>query len=95
MKKIKLQAIILRGKHKGEVFEVSQWCNDWFMLESDIPEVARKVFSPTVLGFNEETFQYIKNHENNGMLFEWFAAVSIHTLKGVGDFVYTFKRKLV
>ena len=59
-----MKVIILRGKRKGEIAEVSQWCNDWFTLEDE-----SKVYSPSALLFDAEGMKEIKSHNNNGILF--------------------------
>ena len=73
--------MIKRGKYEGLVLEVSQWCNDWFMLDpredtnlkdKDILSIMVKPFSPSSLLFTEEGMQEILRHKNNGMLLNLF-----------------------
>lgn len=76
-----MKALILRGKYKGTVCEVSQWCNDWFTLDPrnnrelkgfQRIEIMRKPFSPAALAFTWEDFNTIKTHKDNGILFGIF-----------------------
>lgn len=76
-----MRAVITKGKYKGLVCEVSQWCNDWFTLDPrDNPEISglnkiaimHKPFSPSSLGFTYQGIQEIQEHKNNGMLFAWY-----------------------
>lgn len=60
-------------KNTRSVAKVSQWCNDWFMLESDEnPFIARRPWSPADLIFTKESMEKILEHKNNGDLLEWF-----------------------
>lgn len=95
--KTDMKALIIRGKFTGLELEVSQWCNDWFMLDpnEDMPEadqmkIAHTPFSPTQLAFTVMDWIKLRDHKNNGMLFEWFEK---HELGGkLGAYEYTFKK---
>ena len=82
-----MKALILRGKRRGDIVEVSQFCNDWFALEDD-----NKPYLPTSLAFRHVDMQKIMTSENPGMLFEWF--VVRHCINTIHpEYDYTFKRK--
>lgn len=85
-----MKALILRGKYNGRVAEVSQWCNDWFTLDSEDDDITRKVWSPTSLAFTKEDFYQIVNHKNNGMLFSWFEPKLIMRAT---DYTYGFQKR--
>lgn len=75
MKKTDIQALILRGKNKGKVVKVSQWCNDWFTIMD-----SGDIYSPTSLAFVRKDMKRIKEHNNNGMLFRWYHEEFNHDL---------------
>lgn len=56
-------AIILRGKEKGKVVEINQWCNDWVTVEG-----SAKVFPVSGLQFTRIEFNRILTSENLGMM---------------------------
>lgn len=72
-----MKALILRGKHAGKVVSISQWCNDWFSIDSNDVELATKPFSPASLAFRKQDMELIKAHKNNGTLFEEFEVVPL------------------
>lgn len=84
-----MKALVLRGKQKGKEFEVSQWCNNWFTLNSDLIEVATKPFNPSSLAFTAEGIETVKNHHNNGVLFEEYEVVPSKAKKPYG---FTFRK---
>lgn len=90
-----LNALILRGKHKGRVVPISQWCNDWFTLDSQEVDIARKAWSPASLSFSYETMNVIKDHKNNGMLLGWYKIVEAKKWTTIGGelFCLTFMRR--
>lgn len=88
-----MRALILKGKYKNTICEVSQWCNDWFMLNSETVDIARKPFSPSSLGFTVEDYQEIKKHKNNGTLFSEFEAITKTYKEMPMPFMITFKRR--
>jgi hypothetical protein len=47
-------ATILRGKQKGQTFEVSQYCNDWVTCKED-----NRVFRITSIQFTSDEFAKI------------------------------------
>lgn len=87
-----MRALVTRGKFKGKVFDVSQWCNDWFTLvptegvypltEKEYIEIIRRPFSPASLAFTVKDFEKIVQHNNNGMLFEWYEPKVLWTHPG-------------
>lgn len=82
-----MKAVIRRGKQKGQVVTVSQWCNDWFSIEE-----SAKIFSPNGLAFDLGGIGQIKDHKNNGVLFERYDM----TILGdpiLEPYHYSFKRK--
>lgn len=86
-------AIIRRGKDAGEIVTVLQWCNDWFSVNHDRADIAKKVFLPSGLLFNEEGIEDIQAHKKNGKLFEWFKIEKVkrHTIrKATDDLSYCF-----
>lgn len=83
-----MKALVIRGKDIGKEVEISQWCNDWFSIMN-----SNKIFSPTSLAFTFQDFQFIKNHNNNGVLFKEFEP---RELKGkFGAFEMTFAKRKV
>lgn len=96
-----MKALILRGKFAGKEVEVSQWCNDWFMLDpsknedltkEERAEIHRKPFSPTSLAFDVLGFGEIKKHKNNGTLFNEF---EVRDMGGaLGNYELSFKKKV-
>lgn len=96
-----MKALILRGKFKGKTAEVSQWCNDWFMLdprgshfsEAQEIEVATKPFSPSSLAFTYTDYREIYTHKNNGMLFSWFVGAEAPEWAMDQNFLMTFKKR--
>ncbi len=86
-----MKALILRGKNRGDICEVHQFCNDWFMLEHANPEVANKPFWPSSLAFTVEGMDELKTRTDTGMLFHWFEPKT--TKRDYGRFIYTFKRR--
>ena len=89
-----MKAIITKGKYKGECYEVSQWCNDWFTLNSNNIKIATKPFSPSSLLFNLSAIHEIKQHKNNGMLFGWYEVRPTKTMfdKEGNAYSWTFKK---
>lgn len=90
-----MKAIITRGKHKGEAYEVSQWCNDWFTLDSGNWEIDRQPFNPSSLQFNYVGAKSISDHKNNGILFALYELVPKKALfDSMGlAYVWGFKRR--
>lgn len=95
-----MKALITRGKFTGKEVEVSQWCNDWFMLdprknedltEDQKAEIHRNPFSPTSLAFNMKDWNTIVVHKNNGTLFDQFEKREMDGR--LGAYEYTFKKK--
>lgn len=75
-----MRAVILKGKYKGFICEVSQWCNNWITLdprdskrlsEQQQIDIMRKPFSPTSLAFTYAGIQEIKNNPC-GIMFKLF-----------------------
>lgn len=91
-----MKALILRGKHKGRLEEVSQWCNDWFTLNSDNRDICVQPFLPSSLAFTITGLFEIQDHKNNGMLFAWFEPMTMakpHGVEGAENYRWTFKRR--
>lgn len=87
-----MKAKILKGKYKSKICEVSQWCNDWFTLDSDIKEITTKAFSPSSLAFDVNGMFEIKHHKNNGML--WVLFKMVYLKKVNSRYCFSFKRRL-
>lgn len=68
-----MKAIVRKGREKGRLVMVVQWCNDWFMI--DIDTGITKIVSPSSLLFTHEDYLTITKHKNNGMLFSWYESV--------------------
>lgn len=79
-----MKAIIIKGKNKGKLVEISQWANDWFSLEDG------RILSPTMLGFTAKDFRIIREGKNNGIIFALYAVVS--TKPEFGVYAFTFKK---
>ena len=59
-------ATILRGKRRGEEAKIIQWCNDWIMIEP------ATIVSPTSLRLDAKEVMDVRNHKNNGIMFNLF-----------------------
>ena len=81
-----MNALILRGKNKGMVVEISQWCNDWFSLSDG------SIVSPTSIAFNIDTAHTIMEHNNNGIMFRMFEITKTDPMKVPMPYIFTFKR---
>lgn len=95
-----MKALITRGKNKGREVEISQWCNDWFSINTGDPMIDRLPFSPSSLAFTREDMETIRTHKNNGILFNLFG-IRERSFKIVGDenpdyekYVLTFVRRI-
>jgi len=62
-------AIVLRGKNKGKIVHISQWCNDW------VTSTGGKVYKITALEFTEKEIFDILQHQNNGIMFDTFEKI--------------------
>lgn len=80
-----MKAIITKGKQKGKIVEVYQWCNDWFSIENG------KIVSPSMLAFTTRDINEIEGHDNNGIMFSLYEIV--RTKQNFGEYLYTFKKK--
>ncbi len=80
-----MKAIVLRGKNKGKVVEISQWCNDWFSVEDDV-----SIYSPGELAFTEQGMDEILKHKNNGTLFAEFEVCIAPSW--TANYIYKFKK---
>jgi len=88
-----MKAVIARGKDKGKVVSVSQWCNDWFSVTV---EGRPKIVSPNTLIFSDDGMHEILHHKNNGNLLFLFEPVESNyqvTVEGE-SFIVTFKRNV-
>lgn len=87
-----MKALLIKGKFKGQQVEVSQWCNDWFSVDIDIGNlvIRRKIVSPTSLAFSYYDIEKIRNHDNNGMLFEMFYVAPYGE---PNQLLFTFRKK--
>ncbi len=83
-----MKALILRGKHKGEEVKISQWCNDWFTIDTGTM-MDLKPFSPASLAFKMDDLEVIQKH-NPGMMFAWYRIIIKDFGKG---YMFTFKKK--
>lgn len=63
-------ATILKGKNKDKEVRLVQWCNDWFMVEGE--GIYAYIITPTSIKLSPEETELVKNHKNNGLLFNWF-----------------------
>jgi len=90
-----MNVLVLRGRNKGKVFSVSQWCNDWFTLDSGDWEVDRKPMSPTSLAFTRDGMDEVCSHKNNGMMGAWYLVVEYPKWTKVGGelFTHTFRKR--
>lgn len=101
-----MKVVITRGKYKGYVCEVSQWCNDWFtldprdnkkLLEKQQMDIMRKPFSPSSLAFTYADIREIMAHKNNGMLLAWYQVTMLLRQSYVANngtsYGWTFRRR--
>lgn len=85
-----MNAYITKGKFAGKICEVSQWCNNWFTLNSENPEIACKPFSPSSLAFTPTDIEKIIRHKNNGTLFMEYEIKE--TKPVMREFIFTFRK---
>ncbi len=64
-------ATLIRGKRKGEVVTIKQWCNNWVSVEGGD---FYAIVSPTSLQFDHKEMMAILLHNNNGTLLEEYEA---------------------
>ena len=101
-----MKAIIKKGKYKGEIVKINQWCNDWFTVdprdntnlsEKQQIDIIRKPLSPSSLFFTAEGMKEILEHKNNGMLLNWFEPTLNNGrfifVNGLGLFSHSFKKR--
>ena len=86
-----MKAVIRKGKLRGREVEISQWCNDWFTLDTGDPMIDRKPMSPSALAFTPDGILEIFAHKNNGMLLHWFEPTD--NVAGFGKYFCSFKRR--
>lgn len=82
---MEIKAFALKGKDGGKIVEVSQWCNDWFMLGNG------RIVSPTALAFTPLTMSFISKHLGNGTLFREYQITDAP--KRAKEYSITFKRR--
>ena len=85
-----MKAIILKGKNKGKVVKISQWCNDWFTVDTGTM-MDVKPFSPASLAFTVDGMSEILSHGNNGMMLTWFETTP--SPAWTGKYIFTFKKR--
>ena len=91
-----MKALIIRGKYKGIIAEVGQYCNDWFTLDTGT-EIDTKPFSPSSLAFNYKDLTTILEDKSTGIMRGLFkpdmyrGEVDRHEKNGP-NFNWTFKR---
>ena len=83
-----MKAIITRGKNKGVEVEISQWCNDWFTVNTGTNLDCRPL-SLSSLAFTLKGAEEITNNDDNGTLFEEFKIVPI---SGFGKYKFSFRK---
>lgn len=90
-------ALITRGKNKGMVVKISQYCNDWFTTDTGDFEIDRKPLSPSSLAFNLEDITQISSDKGNGIMMRIFEIAPYNDDRYTNGPVYTWtfkKRKL-
>lgn len=83
-----MKAVVKRGKDKGSVVTISQWCNDWFTIQE-----SPRIFSPAGLCFNLRGIKEILAYKNNGILFDLFKVVPCNCCPIIEDYFFTFKKR--
>lgn len=83
--KNKLFAQVRRGEHIGELVEIMQWCNDWFLTNLGI-------FSPANLLFTREDYEIIRQHDKNGVLFTLYSPVILEFPTFEAKYICTFRK---
>lgn len=53
-------AQILRGKHRNEVHEVKQWCNNWIMLDNG------DILNPVSVRLNQQEIERFRESFDDG-----------------------------
>lgn len=93
-----MKALILKGKGGGKFAEVCQWCNDWFTVNHEDPNIARQIFSPSSLAFTVEGIDIIiasAKKKQTGTLFWEYRISTVKKpifINGEGTYMYTFKK---
>lgn len=99
-----MKALILKGKHKGKIVEVSQWCNDWFTLSPTVydgctvqeaNDICRKPMSPSSIALTFKGIAEVIEHDNNGFLFKLFKPSLLNgewVRQGEDFYKWTFKK---
>lgn len=92
-----MKALVIRGRLKGKEVKISQWCNDWFTLDTGEWQIDRIPMSPSSLAFTVgDSLTLQKSKKQSGILFQLFSiqpvtfGVPPH-LKDV--YVFTFVRR--
>ena len=62
-------ALILRGKDKGKIVKLHQWCNDWFTIED-----SNKVYSPTSIRLDANEIKEFLLSDSGHML-SWYELI--------------------
>ena len=66
-----LKAMVVRGHLRTKVVKVSQFCNDWFMLDTGNPKLDCKPVSPSSLAFTPLGMSIIIKN-NPGIMFKLY-----------------------
>ena len=63
-----MKAYVKKGKLKGKLVTIHQYCNDWFMVEEQ-----HNPMTPTQLMFTQnDMLEMAKNNESAGQMFFWY-----------------------
>jgi hypothetical protein len=89
-----MKSLITKGKYKGIVAEIGQYCNDWFTLDTGT-EIDRKIFSPSSLAFNLSDITEISSDKGAGIMMGIFEIVTYHDDRNIDGpvFNWTFKKR--
>ena len=83
-------------RETGNPFKVSQFCNDWFTVESDNIRIARRPFSVRDVLITKEDLDWLRKRDDTGIMFEVFEPYDAEhkavTIDGK-EYRFSFRRK--
>ena len=98
MEKESIKALIIKGKGSGKIVEISQWCNDWFTVNHEDPNIMRQIYSPSSLVFTvagiDTIIQSAKKKQAGTLFWEYQTCLykKPRFVQGEGTYIYTFKK---
>ena len=79
------------------VVEISQYCNDWFMVNAGDAEIDRKPLSPSSLAFSFQDIKKIIEDKGSGTMARDFVVAICKTQQHKNGqlFSWTFKKRRI